>query len=211
MHDESINKYILDHISPEPEILKELERETHLKALFPSMLSGHLQGRFLSMISKMINPKTILEIGTFTGYSAICLSDGLQEDGTLHTIDINDELAPFHEKYFRMTGLENLIITHTGNALDIIPTLNTKFDLVFIDGDKREYPAYLEMVLQYLKKGGYIIADNTLWYGKITLRDSEMDDYTKGISEFNDMVRIDANLEKVILPLRDGLTLIRYK
>ncbi|MFP4059523.1 MAG: O-methyltransferase [Bacteroidales bacterium] len=203
-----LESYLQEHSSPEPRILKELDRETHLKALFPSMLSGHLQGRLLSLLSKMIEPELILEIGTFTGYSAICLAEGMKKEGELHTIDINDELSPFHEKYFKKTGKN--IITHTGNALDIIPKLPIQFDLVFIDGDKREYPRYLEIVLHHIRKGGYIIADNTLWYGKVFQKNNDIDFYTRGIVEFNEMVKNNEHLEKVILPLRDGLSLIRY-
>lgn len=206
-----IEKYILNHIEPEDEILKELDRETHLNVLGARMISGHLQGQVLTMISKMIRPKTILEIGTFTGYSAICLAKGLHEDGKLITIEIDDELENIAKKYFEKAGVRNQIIQRIGKALEIIPTLNETFDLVFIDANKTEYPDYYSAVFDKVNSGGYIIADNTLWNGKV-LENTADDDYqTHGIVEFNTIIKNDIRVEKVILPLRDGMTFIRKK
>lgn len=206
-----IEKYILNHIEPEDEILKELDRETHLNVLGARMISGHLQGQVLTMISKMIRPKTILEIGTFTGYSAICLAKGLHEDGKLITIEIDDELENIAKKYFEKAGVRNQIIQRIGKALEIIPTLNETFDLVFIDANKTEYPDYYSAVFDKINIGGYIIADNTLWNGKV-LENTADDDYqTHGIVEFNTIIKNDTRVEKVILPLRDGMTFIRKK
>ena len=207
----NIEEYILNHSDDEDPVLAELNRETNLKILRPRMLSGHLQGKILEMISKMIRPEKILEIGTYTGYSAICLAKGLTEKGILHTIEINDELEEIITKYIQKSGLQNQINVHFGNALKIIPTINELFDLVFIDGDKREYLAYYELVLNYLKPGGFILADNVLWSGKVIELETPDDEYTKGIFDFNDFLKTDNRVEKVILPLRDGLTLIRKK
>ena len=207
----NIEEYILNHSDDEDPLLAELNRETNLKILRPRMLSGHLQGKILEMISKMIRPERILEVGTYTSYSAICLAKGLMEDGILHTIEINDELEEIITKYIQKSGFQNQINVHFGNALEIIPTLNEKFDLVFIDGDKREYLAYYELVLNYLKPEGFILADNVLWSGKVIELETPDDEYTKGIFDFNDFLKTDNRVEKVILPLRDGLTLIRKK
>ncbi len=206
-----LEKYILDHIDPEDEILRELDRETHLKVLGARMLSGHLQGEVLSMLSKMIQPENILEIGTFTGYSAICLAKGLRENGKLITIEIDDELEVLAQKYFEKSGLGSKITHFTGSALEIVPTLKDTFDLVFIDANKREYLAYYHLVFDKVKSGGYIIADNTLWNGKVLEKPSPDDGQTIGILEFNDFVKNDNRVEKVILPLRDGMTVIRKK
>ncbi|MFO7827784.1 MAG: O-methyltransferase [Bacteroidales bacterium] len=206
-----IEDYILNHSDSEDPVLAELNRETNLKILRPRMLSGHLQGKILEMISKMIQPQKILEIGTYTGYSAICLAKGLKNNGTLHTIELNDELEQFIRKYFNKAGLENQIKLHIGNALEIIPKIDEPFDLVFIDGDKREYLQYYHSVLEYVKPGGFILADNVLWSGKVIEQELPDDEYTKGIIEFNEWVKNDHRIEKVILPLRDGLTLIRKK
>lgn len=207
----NIEEYILNHSDDEDPVLAELNRETNLKILRPRMLSGHLQGKILEMLSKMIRPDKILEIGTYTGYSAICLAKGLTEKGVLHTIEINDELEEIITKYIQKSGLQNQIHVHFGNALEIIPTLNETFDLVFIDGDKREYFAYYKLILNYVKPGGFILADNVLWSGKVIELETPDDEYTKGIFEFNDFLKKDTRVEKVILPLRDGLTLIRKK
>lgn len=207
----NIEEYILNHSDDEDPVLAELNRETNLKILRPRMLSGHLQGKILEMISKMIRPEKILEIGTYTGYSAICLAKGLTEKGILHTIEINDELEEIITKYIQKSGLQNQINVHFGNALEIIPTINELFDLVFIDGDKREYLVYYELVLNYLKPGGFILADNVLWSGKVIELETPDDEYTKGIFDFNDFLKTDNRVEKVIIPLRDGLTLIRKK
>lgn len=208
---ENIEKYILEHIDPEDEVLKELDRETNLKVLGARMLSGHLQGQVLSMLSKMIQPKTILEIGTFTGYSAICLAKGLPENGKLITIEMDDELEEFASKYFTKAGIQHKIEQLIGAALDIIPTLNEKFDLVFMDADKREYVSYYNQVFDKLQSGGYIIADNTLWSGKVLEEPAEDDFQTQGIINFNELVKNDNRIEKVILPLRDGITIMRKK
>ena len=206
-----IDKYILNHIDPEDEILKELDRDTNLNKIGARMISGNLQGQVLTMLSKMINPKNILEIGTFTGYSAICLAKGLQEDGKLVTIEIDDELENMAKKYFLKAGVENKIVQRIGAALDIIPTLNGTFDLVFIDAHKPEYPAYYEAVFDKVNSGGYIIADNTLWSGKVLEIPAEDDYHTLGIIQFNEIIKNDNRVEKVILPLRDGMTIIRKK
>ncbi|MDX9697714.1 MAG: O-methyltransferase, partial [Bacteroidales bacterium] len=187
----NIEEYILNHSDDEDPLLAELNRETNLKILRPRMLSGHLQGKILEMISKMIRPERILEVGTYTSYSAICLAKGLMEDGILHTIEINDELEEIITKYIQKSGFQNQINVHFGNALEIIPTLNEMFDLVFIDGDKREYLAYYELVLNYLKPGGFILADNVLWSGKVIELETPDDEYTKGIFDFNDFLKTD--------------------
>jgi len=206
-----IDRYILDHIDEEDPVLMELDRETHLKVLGARMLSGHLQGQILTMISKMVQPKNILELGTFTGYSAICLAKGLKEGGKLVTIEVDDELEVIAQKYFKKSGLENRIEQHIGSALEIIPTLNEKFDLVFLDADKREYVQYYELLIDRMDSGSYILADNTLWSGKVLDEPKEDDLQTKGIIEFNELLKNDNRVEKVILPLRDGMTLIRKK
>ncbi len=206
-----LDKYILDHIDKEDEILKELDRETHANVLGARMISGHLQGLVLMMISKMIQPKRILEIGTFTGYSAICLAKGLQEQGKLITIEIDDELEKMASRYFSKAGVKHLVDQRIGSAAEIIPTLNEQFDLVFIDADKREYPIYYDLIFSKVKQGGYILADNTLWSGKVLKTPANDDEQTKGILAFNRMIADDDRVEKVILPLRDGITLIRKK
>jgi predicted O-methyltransferase YrrM len=206
-----IDKYILNHIEPEDEILKELDRETHLNVLGARMISGHLQGQVLTMLSKIIRPKTILEIGTFTGYSAICLAKGLQKGGKLITIELDDELENIAKKYFIKAGFQHLIDQRIGAALDIIPTLTETFDLVFIDAHKPEYPAYYNAVFDKVNSGGIIIADNTLWSGKVLEIPADDDVATLGIIEFNEMIKNDNRVEKVILPLRDGMTVIRKK
>ena len=206
-----IDKYILNHIDPEDEILKELDRETNLNVLGARMISGHLQGQVLSLLSKLIRPKSILEIGTFTGYSAICLAKGLEEGGKLITIEIDDELENIAKKYFEKAGIQNLIVQKIGPALEIIPTLKETFDLVFIDAHKPEYPAYYEAVFDKVNKGGIIIADNTLWSGKVLELPADDDIATHGIIQFNEMIKNDNRVEKVILPLRDGMTIIRIK
>lgn len=205
----SLEQYILDHISPESDLLQELDRETHLRVLRSRMLSGHLQGRLLAIISQMIRPRTILEIGTFTGYSALCLAEGLAEGGALHTIEIDDELESLAGKYFLKSGLGNRIVQHIGDAREIIPGLNQSFDLVFIDADKREYCTYYDLVFPHVPKGGFILADNVLWNGKVVDADASDDEQTRGILDFNELIRNDSRVEKVILPIRDGITLIR--
>lgn len=206
-----IENYILEHIDEEDEILKKLDRETHLKVLGARMISGKLQGQILSFFSKMIHPACILEIGTYTGYSAICLAKGLTKGGKLITIEIEDELEDMAKKYFQQAGLEKQIIQKIGSAIEIIPALNEKFDLVFIDADKKDYCTYYDLVFDKLKSGGYIIADNTLWSGKVTQPLIDDDFQTKGIVGFNKKIKSDKRVEKVILPVRDGITIIRKK
>ena len=201
--------YIEDHTDTEPAVLTELNRETHSKVLMPQMLSGNLQGRMLSLISKIIQPDRILEIGTYTGYSAICLAEGLSPTGKLHTIDINEELRKRAIDYFQKASLSDKIILHTGNALDIIPTLDETFDLVFIDADKINYSIYYDLAFNKLRQGGIIIADNALWSGKVL--DKKRDEDTQGIVDFNDKVQQDDRIENVLFPVRDGLMVIRKK
>ncbi len=210
--DREIEEYILAHIDAEDEVLSELNRETHLKIYGSRMISGHLQGQILTMLSKMISPENILEIGTFTGYSAICLAKGLTDNGKLYTIEKNDELEYLTAKYFAKAGLQHKIIRITGNALDEIRLLDEMFDLVYIDADKRQYTNYYNLVFDKVRSGGYIIADNTLWNEKVIQRNiSRSDSQTLGIIEFNEMVKSDSRIEKVILPVRDGMTIIRKK
>ena len=206
-----IENYILEHIEPEDPVLQELDRETHLKMAGARMLSGHLQGQALTMIAKMINPLRILELGTFTGYSAISLAKGLQENGKLFTIEQNDELRDIARKYFIKSGLQHKITLLTGNAKEIIPSLSETFDLVYMDADKREYVDYFNLVFNKVRPGGFILADNTIWGGKVLESTAISDRQTQGIIAFNESVKNDSRIEKVILPLRDGLTIIRKK
>ena len=195
----------------EPQILVNLRRETNLKILMPRMLSGHFQGLLLSFISKMIKPKKILEIGTFTGYSAICLASGLSDEGELITIDKNDELKSITQKYFKKSKYANEITQIFGNANEIIPTLNHSFDLVFIDADKREYLDYYHNIFDKVLKGGFILADNVFWNGKVLESINPKDEYTKGVVEFNEFVKNDKRVEQIVLPIRDGLMILRKK
>lgn len=206
-----IEQYIARHLDEEDGILRDLDRETHLKVLGARMISGHLQGQVLTMFSKMIRPLRILELGTFTGYSAICLARGLQPDGKLITIEIDDELQQIANDFFIKAGLLDQIIQKIGPALEIIPTLSESFDLVFIDADKREYSAYYHAVFPKVKNGGFIFADNTLWNGKVLDEIDPGDKQTQGIIDFNAYIKSDNRVEKIILPLRDGLTIIRKK
>lgn len=209
--DEKINQYSLDHTTGESDLLKRVNRETHLEVLQPRMLSGHLQGRFLSMISKIAQPKHILEIGTYTGYSALCLAEGLPQEGRLTTIDVNEELASRVRGYFDESPYGAQIDMRIGNAMDIIPSLGGNFDLVFIDADKENYANYLELVLPRMNKGGLIIGDNVLWSGKVVQEVKANDESTKQIMYFNEKVQLDDRLENVLLPLRDGLMMARVK
>ena len=202
-----LNDYVEAHTSAESEVLKELARETHQKVLMPRMLSGHLQGRVLSMISKIFRPKNILELGTFTGYSSICLAEGLQEGGLLQSIDINEELREMVEKYIAKAGIIDSIKLHTGNALQIIPQLSEMFDLVFIDADKVNYSAYYDLLIDKVVPGGILIADNVLWSGKIIEEKPDKD--TKALLAFNKKIQEDNRVENVLLPIRDGLLIIR--
>ena len=203
-----IEDYIRKNSSKEPEILKDLNKETYLKVLNPRMLSGHIQGRFLSIITKLIKPKKILEIGTYTGYSAICMAEGLIENGIIHTIDINEELVSIQNKYFAKSKCNNSIIQHVGDARNIIKSINEKFDLVFLDADKENYIEYYELVIEKVIKGGLIIADNVLWTGKVVEPEKDDDELTQCLIDFNKMINEDDRVENIILPLRDGLNVI---
>jgi len=201
--DQNIENYAALFSSPEEEVLAKLNRETHLKVLLPQMLSGHIQGNFLKMMSQMLQPKRVLEIGTFTGYSAICFARGMAKDGLLHTIDINEELEPMVRKYFIEAGVENQIKYHIGNALEIIPRLNETFDLVFIDADKINYSNYYDMVFDKVRQGGFIIADNVLWSGKVTQEKHDKD--TAALHAYNQKINNDNRVENYLVPIRDGL------
>jgi len=204
-----LEKYIDDHSEPEPKLLQELTRETYLKVIQPRMITGHFQGRFLSLLSKIIAPKTILEIGTYTGYSAICLAEGLRKNGTLHTIDINEELYPMQRDYFNKSGFGSQIIQHTGDALHIVPEMDLTFDLVFIDAEKKNYDAYFEAVIKKTKSGGVILSDNVLWSGKVVEPLKKSDKTTAVLLNYNQKLKNDSRVESLILPIRDGLTLSR--
>ena len=204
-----LEHYILAHISEEDPVLFQLNRETHMNVLYSRMCSGHLQGSILTMLSRMINPRNILELGTFTGYSAICLAKGLQKGGKLHTIEVNDELEEMAFSYFEKANLQNTIVQHIGDASEIIPKLNETFDLVFMDADKRRYKEHYNLVFDKVPVGGYIFADNILWSGKVTDEIDPRDSQTIGILEFNESIKNDDRVEKVILPIRDGMTIIR--
>ena len=208
---EKLDDYIVDHSQKEPELLQQLSKETWQKVLAPRMLSGHFQGRVLSLISKMVNPRYILEIGTYTGYSALCLAEGIQTKGLLHTIDNNEEIFDLQRKYFDKSIYGNQIIQHIGNALNVIPSLDITFDLVFIDADKKNYPNYLEIILPKLKSGSIILSDNVLWTGKVIEPLQKGDQDTKALLEYNKMINDHSQLETVLLPIRDGLTLTRVK
>lgn len=206
-----LDEYILRHIDEEGAYLKALYRDTHVKLLRPRMASGHLQGRLLKMFVRMIRPRNILEIGTYSGYSALCLAEGLEEGGRLYTFEINDEQEDFTRPWIENSPYASRIEFIIGDALEKVPQMGVRFDLAFIDGDKRRYLDYYEMTLAHLNSGGYIIADNTLWDGHVVEDSHRHDAQTAGIMEFNDRIAADARVEKVILPLRDGLTLIRKK
>lgn len=203
--DLKLEQYVEQHTESEPEILKKLNRDTYANVLQPRMLSGHLQGRVLSMLSRMIKPSQILEIGTYTGYSALSLAEGLQEDGMLHTIDVNEELIDMVKNYVNDSPFNNQIKIYTGEALKIIPTFNFAFDLVFIDADKENYSNYYDLVFDKVRKGGYIIADNVLWSGNVIKPKKEQDDETEFIDAFNKKVQLDERVRNVLLPVRDGL------
>jgi len=207
----NIEKYADQHTSPESDLLNELERQTYIKILQPRMLSGHLQGRFLSMISKMIKPEHILEIGTYTGYSALCLAEGLDNNGTLTTIEIDPEIAEFADSYFQRSNYKNHIDLKVGNALEIIPVLSPKYDLVFIDADKTNYLNYLDLIFSKLNSGGYLIADNVLWSGKVAEPVDPKDLDTQILIEFNHKIQNDSRWENILLPIRDGLMMARKK
>jgi len=206
---EELENYVAQHSEDEPQLLAELNRETHLKVLQPRMLSGHFQGRVLSMLSKIINPTHILEIGTYTGYATLCLAEGLQSDGTIDTIDNNEELVDFQRKYFDRSLYGKQIFQHLGNALDIIPTLDKKYDLVFIDADKENYANYFNIVLPKMNKGGIILSDNVLWSGKILEEVKANDKKTNSLLQYNKLLKESDKVETVLLPIRDGLTVSR--
>ena len=207
---EELDNYVVVHSQDEPELLQQLNRETYQKILQPRMLSGHYQGRVLSMISKLINPKNILEIGTYTGYSALCLAEGMQLSGELHTIDINEELFDFQRKYFDKSGYGEQIFQHLGNALDIIPKLNKTFDLVFIDADKENYVNYFNVIIDIMTPGAIILSDNVLWSGKVLNTEFKKEDTsTPALIEYNKLLKEDKRVETVMLPIRDGLTISR--
>ncbi|MGB5417712.1 O-methyltransferase [Algibacter sp.] len=207
---DELDDYVVKHSEDEPELLQQLNRETYQKILQPRMLSGHYQGRVLSMISKLARPKNILEIGTYTGYSALCLAEGMQKNGVLHTIDINEELIDFQRKYFEKSGLGNQIHQHLGDALDIIPELDIGFDLVFIDADKDNYANYFNIIIDKLNPGGIILSDNVLWSGKILDKTFKKDDTsTPALIAYNAILKNDKRVETVVLPIRDGLTISR--
>jgi|TARA_B110000902_G_scaffold20266_1_gene22913 predicted O-methyltransferase YrrM len=203
---EKLDDYVVKHSEDEPALLKALTRETYQKILQPRMLSGHYQGRVLSVLSKLIRPKAILEIGTYTGYSALCLAEGLSADGVLHTIDINEELVDFQRRYFNKSDYGSQIFQHLGPAVDIIPTLDTHFDLVFMDADKPNYINYFHQIIDKLNPGGVILSDNVLWSGKVIETLDSNDTSTRIVLDYNKLLKEDQRLETVLLPIRDGLT-----
>lgn len=204
-----IERYIDEHCSPEPRALAELNRKTYADVLMPNMLSGKVQGQFLKFLSQMLRPRRVLEIGTFTGYAAICLAEGLSDDGKLITIDVNEELEGLVRNYVEKAGLQNKIVQLIGNAADLIPTLDETFDLVFIDADKQNYPLYYDLVFDKVRSGGFILADNVLWSGKIIEENKDKD--TRKLAEFNDKVQHDERVENVIISIRDGIMMARKK
>ena len=206
---QELEDYIEKHSQNEPELLAQLNKETYQKILLPRMLSGHFQGRVLSMLSKLIRPLTVLEIGTYTGYASLCLCEGLQENGQLHTIDIKEELVDFQRKYFDKSPWGNQIFQHLGEAISIIPNLDLKFDLVFIDADKENYLNYFEMIVPKMNKGGIILSDNVLWSGKVLEPLQKNDSSTEILIRYNELLKNDPRVETVLLPIRDGLTVSR--
>lgn len=208
---EELDVYLVKHSEEEPELLQQLTRETYQKILQPRMLSGHYQGRLLSLLSKIINPEYILEIGTYTGYSALCLAEGLRATGELHTIDINEELSSFQRKYFDRSAYGKQIHQHLGNAIKIIPSLNKSFDLVFIDADKENYVNYFNLIIDKLNSGGVIVSDNVLWSGKVIEKLDPNDSSTRTLIKYNQLLKEDSRIETVLLPIRDGLTISRKK
>lgn len=211
MQTDLIYQYILNHIDAEPDVLKRISRKAHLELLYTRMLSGHLQGRILYMLTRMIKPKHVLELGTFAGYSALCMAEAMDQNGVVDTIEVNDEMEDFIREAFSCTPLGSRIVLHIGDALQIIPTLNHSYDLVLLDANKRNYCEYYDAVFDKLNPGGIILADNVLWDGKVVQEVEPSDLQTIGIRKFNDKVMNDPRIEKVILPVRDGLTIIRKK
>ena len=208
-----LEAYILDNTKPEEELMHRLERETYLRVINPRMISGHLQGKLLEMLVRMLRPKRVLEIGTFTGYSGLSIARGLDDDALLDTIEVDDELEEIAAKYFEASEYGHRIRQHVGSALEVVPQLSEVYDLVFIDGDKREYPAYYNMLMDggYVRSGSFMLADNILWYGKVAEPIAHNDKHTEAIVEFNRMVVEDERVDNVIVPIRDGINLIRVK
>ncbi len=206
-----LEEYISAHIGAESSLLRDLYRETNLRMLNPRMASGHIQGRLLKMLVTMIRPQLILEVGTFTGYATLCMAEGLPEGGIVHTVEIDDELEDFIMKGFRESPYSDRIRLHIGDALKVVPQLGLKFDMIFLDGEKREYPDYYDVLLDYLRPGGYMIADNTLWDGHVVDSEYDSDPQTIAVRKFNDMVKADDRVEVAMIPIRDGLTIIRKK
>jgi len=208
---EKIDNYVVSHSQNEPQILQNLTKETWQKVLNPRMISGAYQGRVLSMISKLIKPKNVLEIGTFTGYSALSIAEGLADEGVIYTIDKNEELEELQQKYFNKSAFNKQIKTYSGKALDIIPTIDKKFDLVFIDADKSNYVNYFHLIINKMNSGGIILSDNVLWYGKVAEKADDKDIDTLALQEYNILLNNDLRIETVMLPIRDGLTISRVK
>ena len=206
---EELENYAAQHTEDEPLLLQELNKRTHLNVLQPRMISGHFQGRFLSLLSKMVLPRTILEIGTYTGYATLCLAEGLHPEGVLHTIDIKEELTDLQREFFDRSGYGNQIVQHLGKAADIIPSLNTTFDLVFIDADKQNYAHYFDLVIEKMNRGGIILSDNVLWSGKVVEEVKHNDKHTQALMAYNQKIKDDPRVETVFLPIRDGITLSR--
>ena len=206
-----LEEYANQHTDNEPLLLQELTRRTHLSVLQPRMLSGHLQGRFLSLLSKLVRPNTILEIGTYTGYATLCLAEGLAPNGTLHTIDVKEELIDLQTEFFNRSGYGSQIVQHLGKAADIIPTLSSTFDLVFIDADKQNYALYFDLVIQKMNPGGIILSDNVLWSGKVAEEVKPSDKHTQALMAYNQKIKDDPRVETVLLPIRDGITVCRVK
>lgn len=206
-----LEEYISAHIEPENALLRDIYRETNLRLLNPRMASGHIQGRLLRMLVTMIRPQHVLEVGTFTGYATLCMAEGLPENGVIDTVEIDDELEDFILKGFDRSPYRDRIRLHIGDALKVVPGLGLEFDMIFLDGEKREYPEYYESLLQYLRPGGYMIADNTLWDGHVVDREYDSDPQTIAVRKFNDTVRADERVEVAMIPIRDGLTIIRKK
>ncbi len=208
---EELENYAAQHTEDEPLLLQELNKRTHLNVLQPRMISGHFQGRFLSLLSKMVRPRTILEIGTYTGYATLCLAEGLHPEGVLHTIDIKEELTDLQREFFDRSGYGSQIVQHLGKAADIIPSLDTTFDLVFIDADKQNYAHYFDLVIEKMTRGGIILSDNVLWSGKVVEEVKHNDKHTQALMAYNQKIKDDPRVETVLLPIRDGITLSRVK
>ena len=208
---EELENYAAQHTEDEPLLLQELNKRTHLNVLQPRMISGHFQGRFLSLLSKMVQPRTILEIGTYTGYATLCLAEGLHPEGVLHTIDIKEELTDLQREFFDRSGYGSQIVQHLGKAADIIPSLDTTFDLVFIDADKQNYAHYFDLVIEKMNCGGLILSDNVLWSGKVVEEVKHNDKHTQALMAYNQKIKDDPRVETVLLPIRDGITLSRVK